>query len=358
MEKPASQSHSALEQQLLDECRAMAQYALSQGLPIPALLADKLENYDGQASGRASENAEIPSATDNGAVFTTALAASPPPTNLSKHHSLQSLILLHSRLARIIAPVKPHVAVIMVDHTSSRKFFKFLGPIPLIQHMMLISILSLAGMFAAGLSDAVDGNPKNFSLLLNNGESLLFNELFLLFAASIGASFNALFVADNYAREGVWNPSYETSYWIRYVLGLLSGTILATLVPIETIDPTTNAGSLNGFGGPILALLGGFSSNVVYRILARLAENLESLVSGGAKEKIAAQEKTANLRVIEQTARERMLVSARLAKLQSQLHASADPNLLKEELDRLQHELLAPRPEDDFPEMSRSAVDG
>ena len=347
MTQAADQGYSLLERQLFNECRAMAQYALSQGLTVPLSLLEVLKSHgddrlggifesmpDDNAASEKIKRDRIAQADDDAEAMTESIRYASP--------SGRDMIRLHSCLARIISPVKPDAAIMMASHTGSRKLFNFLGAVPLIRQMILISFLSLVGMFVVSISPLVNGDPNNFSLLHNNGYSLGLNELFLLFAASIGAAFNALFVADKYARNGLWNTSYETSYWIRYILGLLSGAMLATLIPIEQIDTSTRTGSMNGFGAPILALAGGFSSNMVYLILSRLTETMESLASGGFKEKIAIHEKTSSLRVGEQTARERMMISARLMKLHAQLGASVDQDALRQELDRIQRGLLAP----------------
>jgi hypothetical protein len=338
--------YSNLEQQLFEECVAMAQFALSQGFAIPTSIMDVLHGYEAALS---VVHTEMKTSTETQTEITGQFLiqekndgdSTMAELNGDALYTLRDVVSLHARLAQIIAPVKPNVAVMITAHTTNGKHFKFLGSVPLIRHMMYISFLSLAGMFGVSVSPEVNGDPNNFSLLHNNGYSLLLNELFLLFAASLGASFNALFVADKYAREGIWNPSYETSYWIRYILGLLSGAMLATLIPIEEINTSTRSGSLNGFGGPILAVVGGFSSNVVYHIFSRMTETLESLVSGGVKEKIAIQERTSKAHIAEQTARERMLISARLMKLQTQIGSNTDPSMMRQELDRLHRELLA-----------------
>lgn len=60
----------------------------------------------------------------------------------------------------------------------------------------------------------------------------------------------------------------HSSDWVRFNLGLIAGMVLAVLVPIDTGSKT--------FERPLLALLGGFSASVVYRILQRLVDTLES----------------------------------------------------------------------------------
>jgi hypothetical protein len=37
--------------------------------------------------------------------------------------------------------------------------------------------------------------------------------------AGLGACFAALFLANRYIAEGTFDPKYESSYWIRFILG-------------------------------------------------------------------------------------------------------------------------------------------
>src|SRR5262245_23766312 len=57
-------------------------------------------------------------------------------------------------------------------------------------------------------------------------------------------------------------PHLQHLYWIRFALGLLAGVLLAELVPTDTSHSV-----YHGVAKPTLALLGGFSASVVYRLL-------------------------------------------------------------------------------------------
>lgn len=69
----------------------------------------------------------------------------------------------------------------------------------------------------------------------------------------------------------MFDPKYEPSYWIRLLVGIMAGLILASLIPV---DPD----ALNGLGHPTLSLLGGFSASLVYRILNLLVSFVEDIV--------------------------------------------------------------------------------
>ncbi len=145
-----------------------------------------------------------------------------------------------------------------------------------------------------------------------------------------------------YIKDGTFDPIYVASYWIRFVLGLLSGTILAIIIPIESIGHDDATTVLKGFGPTVLALLGGFSATVVYRILNRLITAVESLFRGETRSLVQAQEHAAKTRFAEQSVQDRLQLSGRLTKLQQQLSSSQDPAAIQRELQRVQNELIAP----------------
>lgn len=255
--------------------------------------------------------------------------------------ALKRFTFFHSQLSQLIAPAKPRSIHLLYHDEKKGGRLRFLGPIPLVRQMMVIAILSLVGLFAMGLSPQVDGDPKKFSLFTNDGVSLLFNQLFLLFAAGIGASFAALFQANRYLKEGTFDPIYETSYWIRFVLGLLAGVIIALLVPIEKGDIPGRELDLQGFGKPILALLGGFSADVVYRVLTKLTEAVESLVRGDVKGMAATKERELRAKVNEQAVQKRLALAASLTKLH-QKAGGLEHEEIRKEIERLQSELILP----------------
>ncbi len=124
------------------------------------------------------------------------------------------LAQVHARLADLVAPARPRTILLLAEEKEKANPFYFLGEVPLIRRLMFISIISLIGLISVSLSSAVDGNPKSFSLLENQGTSLLLNQLFLLTAASLGASFANLIQTQRYIKDGTFDPKYESSYWV------------------------------------------------------------------------------------------------------------------------------------------------
>jgi len=340
MEKPATtepDQGESLKTSLLLECRAMAAYAFGAGLKVPPAVAEALDAFESPPAG---EETPAPKAEPRGKAEASA-------ADQTSRGDISTLAMIHTRLAEVVAPAKPATILLLAEEKAKKGFWVLLGPVPLIRRMMLIAILSLVALVAVSLSELVDGEPQDFSILKNSGTSLLLNELLLLSAASLGASFANLFESHRYIRDGNFDPKYEASYWIRYVLGLIAGTIMALIIPIEMFfsgnqDGASVLGSMQGMEKPVLAILGGFSVRVVYRILDRLMAAVESLVRGDTREIVAAREQTAQARLTEKAVQNRLALSAKLIRLQQGLRSGGDPEELQRELDRIQQGLLFP----------------
>lgn len=329
----------SLKTTLLLECRAMAAYAFGAGLEMPPAMAQALDAFESPPAG---EETATPEAEAKPREKPETSAAEDAPGN-----DVRTLAVIHARLAEVVAPAKPATILLLADEAAKKRFWNFLGPVPLIRRMMLVAILSLVALVAVSLSPMVDGEPQDFSILKNHGISLLLNELLLLTAASLGASFANLFESHRYIRDGNFDPKYEASYWIRYVLGLIAGTILALIIPIEIFfsssqDGDSVIGSLQGMEKPVLAILGGFSARVVYRVLNRLISAVESLVRGDTREIAVAREQAAQARLTEQTVQSRLALAAKLTGLQQGLRRGGDPEELQQEIERIQQGLLFP----------------
>ena len=181
-------------------------------------------------------------------------------------------------------------------------------------------------------------------MFANHGLPLLLNEAFLFSAAGMGASFAALFTATRYIQEGTYDPTYEVSYWTRFILGLMAGMILAVLIPLNSNAPQGQNATMtiNIFAKPLLALLGGFSASLVYRILNYVLAAVEVPRASDSREINTAKEQLAKARSAEQAATTRLQMLAQVSAVQQQLQSKVDPKELTPELERLRQELIAP----------------
>lgn len=296
-----------LEEQMLKGCEAMARYALGSGRTVPAQLIENLHVLSEGSIGKGSPDApDVRRATVN------------------------LLARTHHQLSQIVAPATPRTLLLLEEDKEDASAWRFLGPIRIIRRLMAVGFLCLVVFLLTTLSPLVTGQVD---FVNSSGSSLLLNELLLLSAAGIGAAFAALFKVNGFVADGTYDPRYDSSYWARFGLGVLAGMVLGVLIPMDQ--------SNHELGRPLLALLGGFSASVVYRLLARLVETLESLVQGETRDVIAQQRAAADMKAAQLVAAHRVQMAADLVKIREQIQQGADTQVLQEQLSAILSELLS-----------------
>jgi len=342
------QTDILLEEQLIRECKAMAKYAFASGLAVPGKLIRVLERFSKKAS-RGMEPTAIPDGAagtdDTGDTPDNADAkAGIPPDNKESRQNIpdiRPLVHVHEKLVKIIEPAKPRTILLLEEESQRAGIFKFLGSVAFIRRMILAAIICLVLFVSISLSPDINNQPGSWNLFQSSGWGLLLKELFLLSAAGLGASFTALFRANRYIVEGTFDPKYESSYWIRFSLGFIAGMILATLIPIEK--------SLNAdFGKPLLAMLGGFSADLVYRIISRVIESLESLFRGDTKSELQAEKQYAQVRAAEENAQTRFKLAAHIMKVQQDIDAGTNSEEIKKKMGKLMDDMVGVDPQEDI----------
>ena len=321
---PVNEMRLSLQEQLMLECEAMAKYVFASGMKVPVPVVQMLESLLAAKP--------IPVQTDVGAAENGA----PIQGTENPKGCLSQLAQVHEQLSGIVAPAKPKTILLMATENKRHPILRLLGPVPLIRGLMVLAIISLVLLLLLSISSQVDGNV-NWSE--KAGLKLLLNELFIVSAAAIGASFSSLFTAHKYIVAGTFDPKYDYSYWIRFVLGLISGTIIALLIPVQ--DDTLRVAAK-----PTLAMLGGFSVTVVYRLLNRMVETVETLIYGDAKETVAVHLQAAKTKAEEENVQSKLKLAAKLVSLKDQIGSDlVDQDLLKKKLNQLLQELVPVEPE-------------
>jgi hypothetical protein len=304
---PPIVGNMSVREQIVAESHAMASYALASGLRVPATALHSLAN-----------------ATDGG--------TDPGALEQLDAQGWRRLVQAHDQLVQVVNPATPRTLLLLSEDAADGKL-QMLGAIPLVRRMLGVSVVLLIVFLLTALSPKVSHGSGD--IFAESGIDLLINELFFLSAAGIGAAFAALFTANHYIALGTYDPKYEASYWVRFVLGLLAGIVLASLIPIQS-----EGGGGSSFTRPFLALLGGFSAAVVFRILQRLVGTLESLVQGESSDTEATKKRLAASEASQLRAQDEMRVSAALVKLREQLSSGVPPEDLKVMLDGLLDDLL------------------
>ncbi|PZX22692.1 conserved hypothetical protein; putative membrane protein [Cupriavidus phytorum] len=245
-----------LDGQLRRECEAMASHALRLGIAMPAGWTMLI--------GSAHEAAAAPSASSQPQAG-TGLAA-------------QQLAQLHQELARAITPATPQCITLLDDERRRAHPLACLGPVPLVRALTGTAVCCLLAVVLTGLPAEVSMDNMRAGILASSGRTLLFNMLFLLFCAGLGASFASLFQVHGYIAKGTYDPKYDAAYAAQLILGVMSGLILVEMLPPQLFD----SAGMRSFGKPALSMLGGFSATAVHRLLQRIVEIVETAVRGSA----------------------------------------------------------------------------
>lgn len=234
------------------ECDAMVRYALGNGLKLPPALQQSLELFENVV-----EQGDL----------------SVPVAYLAS---------LHGQLADVVAPATPRTIYLLHIDKSRNSWASILGPLSSIRRLVLGAAFFTMVFVLSSLSDSISHQNLSMDIYSLDGMASLEILIFLMSAAAMGGCFHALFIAHSYIEQGTYDPRFESSYWMRIGLGIIAGLVLSQMIPI---GPGPDAGgdaaapvsSASVFGKPLLALLGGFSATLVYTILQRLVETVESL---------------------------------------------------------------------------------
>jgi hypothetical protein len=234
------------------ECDAMVRYALGNGLKLPPALQQSLELFENVV-----EEGDL----------------SVPVAYLAS---------LHGQLADVVAPATPRTIYLLHIDKSRNSWASILGPLSSIRRLVLGAAFFTMVFVLSSLSDSISHQNLSMDIYSLDGMASLEILIFLMSAAAMGGCFHALFIAHSYIEQGTYDPRFESSYWMRIGLGIIAGLVLSQMIPIgpgpeaggEAAAPVSSA---SVFGKPLLALLGGFSATLVYTILQRLVETVESL---------------------------------------------------------------------------------
>jgi hypothetical protein len=248
-----------LAEQMLDECGVMAHHALSNGAPVPPALLGRLADYlEGRpGGGGAGAGAQA------GDAGTTASIG-------------QELVEIHEALARAVAPARPATLKLFAAERRLHPRLIALGPVKVVRHFLMLGLASLIAMLGLALSPEVNTETLKRTLLELSGMQLLVVELFLLTAASLGSCFANLQKLNGYISAGTYDPKFESTYWMRWAMGVISGIVLSQILYGALVAKSMPPDAAN-FGEPALALFGGYSAQLVHRILARVLQSIETL---------------------------------------------------------------------------------
>lgn len=197
----------------------------------------------------------------------------------------KEVLKLHKELSKKIAPASPKTVWLLYKESQSSRILSFLGPVKLIRRLMLVTLLSLIFFILISCSKQISAENISESIYKLNGVPLFIVLSFYLVSASLGATFSSLFKINRYIINNTYDPKFEASYWILYVLGVIAGIMLAVIIPIPN-ESANKSLQMAVASRPMLAMLGGFSAALVYRILFRMVFAVESLFVGKQEDQL------------------------------------------------------------------------
>lgn len=286
-------------QQLINECNAMILFAGNQQREV-----DRDDIRLVASASRRIESLE-----------------SGPDSAVEFEQISDDLIGAHQRLALLLEPARPStIRLVSGDPPAA---FPWLGSIRLVR-MLVGLVVALAPLFVLlglqfgdeaddvyvdvvdanvvdaedGESDSEDGKPVSQIRcpqpeepdqadcgVASDSLRTFGVAMYLIVAAAAGAIFAALTKAKGYIDNLSYDERYESSYWVRVALGVVSGLILTTILNrvLFGAGETTSTARFN-ITLPLLAVVGGFSSDLVYRILQKVLDAIQSLFSASPSE--------------------------------------------------------------------------
>lgn len=258
-------------------------------------------------------------------------------------YSTDQLLNVYNYLLEVIKPMNPKTIFLLQEDEKRGVFWKFLGPLPIVRQFMAIATLSLIALIVTSLSEEVNVNSIQLSMLQGFGWNQVYRLTFLLSCASVGSSFYALFKINSYLAKQTFDAGSSYIYWSRFVLGLVSGLLLSELFVsivepmqhgVSTVGNDHSVDSLSFLLKPVLAIIGGFSADLVYRILNKLVDTVESLFKGDMDDIVAQKEQHFELKAQEQNRKLKIQVAQQLLKVKQLIVNENVSNEVIEEVDR------------------------
>jgi hypothetical protein len=329
--KGASQSGAegemSWQNQLRHVCAVMLVYAFASGLNVSESVSQAIAEAEIQLPVDA---VKLPQTLGNDRDTGSGGAGSTNAPQNGLDNRIRLLTAAHNHLVAIVAPAIPRTIQYIKTSAKQAGYWGFLGKVPFAQRCMVMAILFLLGFILIRVSPYVHILAPE-GTLDSSGLPLLLHELFYFTAAGLGASFAVLFEVNQSILNATFDPFHEPFYWARFALGLIAGVMLAELVPEDLGKPMAHK-----VAKPILALLGGFSASIVYRVLVYLCNTIVALVPGGANDESEGRGgPTRQTGSAESASADRLAVVSHLISLQQRVGPEMSAAQLKEEIGRV-----------------------
>lgn len=239
-------------QYLLNQTNVMFEFAMENALEVPTAL---IKNYS-VLSSRATQGLT--------------------------EEELEDLASNHQQLRRIVAPATPQALLLIESERKKNSFLSFIALVPIVRHILVISVFFLCAFILIGQLDIVNQANVAKGILTSSGIETIAVLMYLISCAGLGACFTSLYGLTKYVSDANYDPRYNSTYWASILLGIIAGLFISELFYASLVDNEDGAepgglSTITALGKPALALLGGFSANMVHGILQRLVDAIGSI---------------------------------------------------------------------------------
>lgn len=304
-----------LRKQVFMECGAMAKYALEKGFDVPAKTIQQIEAFE------VTNNEEY------------------CQSEINRNLDITPLIEIHQLLVRLIKPATPQTVLLIDIERQTVNAFKFLGPVALIRQFMVAAIISFLLFFGLMSSEYISAESLQKNFMEASGLDQFIQLIFLIGAAGLGASFEALYRVNKYISNGTYDPCYHISYWMRFSMGIISGLLMSVLISQNSLE-SQNLLS-NGIIRPLLAILGGFSADLLYTTINKLIETFKLLINNSASNLLLAKEQEDKVNSSVQEFKNRMKLAEELMSLHQKVGLDTENSeQVKKQLNKIMNNLV------------------
>ncbi|ARV05236.1 hypothetical protein BTO04_00360 [Polaribacter sp. SA4-10] len=190
--------------------------------------------------------------------------------SLIQNSNVNDLINAHNLLCKNIAPATPKSIFFLKGLTRNSSKKMFISRLPGIRNLLILALFFLIMFIASGMSVEVNSVNLSKGILGNDGFQLLKIIIYLASISGMGVLFFLLKNIITSLKEGTLIPEDSVEYSIQILLGIIAGIIMTEIVPPGLL-------SNSSFDKPVLALLGGFSSDAIFSILKGIIDKLKNI---------------------------------------------------------------------------------
>lgn len=243
-------------------------------------------------------------------VPSNALAAvhAPPPTD---DRMFAALVAAHGKLAKLVSPARPAtIEALIRDGVVAR------APAA-VERLSRTLVFAVVAVVVLGTAHAALGFGTGFTsgsdVIDSLSHAVVANALFVSLA-TLGASFHGLMTTQRQLETMTFEARDVPRIWARLWLGVVAGVLMATY-----LDVGADGSDTMSLSRPVLALLGGFGSDVVYRVLDGLVKALGAALERNVDDRLDAERTRSTLALERATDEERRGATQNLLSIQQAL---------------------------------------